>query len=74
MFSKYLKDLSNQELRILGKLLGLSDSTVNERFDGFSYSEYLDSIVDAWILKKDDVTKIGTAPPVYFLEYVSSYA
>ena len=60
LFSKYLRDLEKHELKTLGRLLGLSDSTVRERYDGFTHSEYLESIVDAWFMKKDNVAEIGT--------------
>ena len=56
--SEYLTCLNKEELKILGKILGLSHATVTNRFDS-SVAVYLSSIVEAWLLKQDKVAEKG---------------
>ena len=55
----YLSSLSKEEVKTLGMVLGLSDTTVRNNYDGSSASSYLDSILRAWFGKKDKVTQNG---------------
>ena len=56
--STYLKHLDKEELKTLGKILGLSHATVTNHFDS-SLQKYRDSILEAWLFKRDKVEEKG---------------
>ena len=54
----YLLNLNGDELNTLGQILGLNNTTLTN-YQHNSLMKYRDSIVKAWLLKKDDVIKSG---------------
>ena len=56
--SRYLTCLNKEELKLLGELLGLSHATVTNHFDS-TLAVYRSSIVEAWLLKQDEVAEKG---------------
>lgn len=56
--SKYLFLLSKEEIKTLGRLLGLSHSTVTDYYDS-PRIKYLDSILTAWLKTRDKVLEHG---------------
>ena len=57
--SGYLTPLDKENIKLLGRLLGLHDTRVTNLFDGSTRSAYLDSILTAWLNQQDDVQKKG---------------
>ena len=55
----YLSPLSKEDIKTLGRLLGLSDMRVRNNYDGTSASTYLYSILTAWFGKMDEVAQKG---------------
>lgn len=56
--STYLSPLSKEEVKTLGRLLGLGQATITDQYDG-PKSKYLDSILTAWFKKQDKVAEKG---------------
>ena len=50
----YFLQLNKQDIKNLGEFLGLSQKRLNDHYDS-SKSIYLDSVVDAWFGKVDNV-------------------
>ena len=57
--SGYLYNLGKSDVKTLGLLLGLNLITVSNTFEGSSQKIYLDSILEAWFRKQDDVLQKG---------------
>ena len=55
-----LRDLNNEQLRNIGRRLGLSNNTVNNCFDS-STDSYCSEMLTAWMSERDDVTECGGA-------------
>lgn len=55
----HLMSLSKDDIKTLGQLLGLRYVTVSNTYQGTSQSGYLDSIITAWLNKRDDVLNKG---------------
>ena len=56
--STYLSPLSKEEIKTLGRLLGLREATITDQYDG-PKCKYLDSILTAWFKKQDKVMEKG---------------
>ena len=57
--TSYLSPLSKHEIKTLGRLLGLSHTTVKNDYEDSSFNKYLDSILSAWFKKQDKVMEKG---------------
>ena len=54
----YRTPLSKSEIKTLGQVLGLRNTTVTNKEDS-PKSDYLDSVITAWLHKQDDVISEG---------------
>ena len=55
----YLIDLNKEQIRTLGLILGLQNTTLSNKYEGSSEINYLDDVLAAWFLKQDDVVTKG---------------
>ena len=57
--TSYLSPLPKHEIKTLGMLLGLSETTVKNDYEDSSVNKYLDSVLSAWFKKQDKVIEKG---------------
>ena len=53
-----LQNLNKEEIKSLGRCLGLSQSTVTNT-ESFTTKSYLEDVMRAWMMKKDNVVEKG---------------
>ena len=58
---KLLSNLNKNDLRDIGRRLGLSNDTVNNTYDNASNSAYCDDILSDWMIERDNVRNKGGA-------------